>query len=47
MKRFNDLDVRIQMVIIVLPLIALFIFAHYQHRNEPYWMETRYVKIIK
>jgi competence transcription factor ComK len=47
MKRFNDLDVRIQMVIIVLPLIALFIFAHYQHRNEPYWMETRYVKVIK
>ena len=42
MKRFNDLDVRIQMLIIVLPLITLFIFAHYQHRNEPHWMETKY-----
>jgi hypothetical protein len=47
MKRFSDLDVRIQMLMIVLPLIALFIFAHYQHRDEPYWMETRYVKVIK
>jgi|694.fasta_scaffold00011_251 hypothetical protein len=47
MKRFNDLDVRIQMLIIVGPLIALLIFSHYQHRNYPYWMETRYVKVIK
>ena len=47
MKRFNDLDTRIQMLIIALPLIALFIYAQYQHRDEPHWMETRYVKVIK
>lgn len=47
MKRFNNIDVRIQALLIALPLIALFIYAQYQHRDEPYWMETRYVKIIK
>ena len=32
---------------IVFLFMALLTWSFYVHRNEPYWFETRYVKIIK
>lgn len=34
-------------LLIALLLIAGLFYSAYEHRNEPHWMETHYVKIIK
>jgi hypothetical protein len=38
---------RLKVFGIVFLFIALLTWSFYVHRNEPHWMETRYVKIIK
>jgi hypothetical protein len=47
MKKWNDLHPGIKVIVISIPFIIMLLYASYVHRNEPHWMEVRYVKIIK
>ena len=43
----TDTKNKLKIAGMMIVFISLFLYSFYLHRNEPYWFETRYVKIIK
>ena len=43
----DETKIKLKIVGLMILFTSLLLYGFYIHRNEPYWFETKYVKIVK